>query len=56
MTTHLGTMIGFWIEQKGHLDLSTPEEDIVKFYEEKKAFLDEHDPLRLDNMIESDYI
>jgi len=32
----LGEMINVWIEHHGSLDLKTPEEDIIKFYNEKK--------------------
>ena len=32
----LGEMISVWIEHHGSLDLDTPEEDIIKFYNEKK--------------------
>lgn len=32
----LGEMINVWIEYHGHLDLNTPEEEIIKFYKKIK--------------------
>jgi len=32
----LGEMIMIWIKYHGSLDLKTPEEEIIKFYKEKK--------------------
>ena len=32
----LGEMINVWIQHHGSLDLNTPEEEIIKFYNKKQ--------------------